>query len=213
MFDFSLIYMPMLLALLRFGYGRGVVSKPWLFALPLLAAYAALSDITTALLFTAYFACLVVPPTHALFSAGHGNKPSREDHPMWQWMRSATGIFTTCILAPIGLSMGKHKDHSIYWYVYGVVYGAVRSSITLPVIGLLWYYLDSATAAYGLLVGATVGILYYVTGRICAVFRLFFPNHMSVGAFIGYAEILTGLSAGLYYMYLKYPTEIEALLT
>lgn len=80
-----------------------------------------------------------VPPTHVLFSAGHNQPPGREDSLWWQWMRPLTSFLTNKLVA---------TDHPQYWQVYGLVYGSIRSSLTLPGFIALAMLTSSAVPLY-----------------------------------------------------------------
>jgi hypothetical protein len=100
-------------------------------------------------MFLAFWAIRMLP-TQALFSAIHGQAPARTDG-AWQFLQDWTFKLWR-----------KLPENYQNWYLWAIIYGAVRCSLLLPL----------AVVNPWLLVFLGLGLLYYFAGRVSDMLKL-----------------------------------------
>lgn len=112
-------------------------------------------------------------PTHAMFSAIHGNPPGRDDG-NWQWLQELSRTINGALPA---ISSAELINSNWGAKRFGIIYGAVRSSLAIPAIILLgkpW-----------LLLLLLQGGMLYVAGKFCGN-KTVRVVEFCVGAIIGW---------------------------
>lgn len=122
--------------------GGGLLDAPrwaWVAATAALCYFAADNWLFAACWLWVYLV-IGISPTHALFTAIHGNMPIRRDHWLFQWQQEWA-------------SFAKGR-------LYGVVYGVMRSLPALPAFIIMAAYSGSLLPLAGFVI-ALHGVVYY----------------------------------------------------
>lgn len=90
--------------------------------------------------------------------------PGRKDG-FWQWMQN---LATACMNFPFPV---KEKN-TIYWAMWGIIYGIIRSCFMLPGIFLLMRFTPSSLPFIGVLM-VYMGMVYFLAGRLAAKYGYF----------------------------------------
>ena len=128
-----------------FSDDKGNNKVPRYVSLPTVAALIVwqVQDVVQIVTYGWLFYVVRLLPTQALFSAVHGQPPTREDK-HWNFLQTIT--------------FKIWKLHPTNYYVWGIIYGFVRASLAIPAMiylgGLSWLFLAQ-------------GMLYFISGRIC----------------------------------------------
>lgn len=186
MLHWSLLIIPAVTAIVHRFNGEDIVRKPiYLIMMTALIAFA-LGDIVATIMFLLVLVAIAVPPTHSLFSAGHGRKPGRKDNYRWQWMQDiAFRIIADEKANPPEIATNAQ------WIAFGVIYGAIRGLLTLAGIAALCGYTGSWVPLTGI-VFMLQGAVYYAAGVL--------QRHYNIaeGMFVVIAEVLIGWMIGTY---------------
>lgn len=115
-------------------------------------------------------------PWHAVFSAGHGRAPGREDSWYMQWMQRLAGWITDKFCDAQTKQLLPYE----YWMLFGRIYGAIRFG--LPIIPVLtwllwgnWYHLITCSIFW-----LSIGLIYWFWGKY------------SKDNFVGFSELTIG---------------------
>jgi len=92
-----------------------------------------------------------VPPTQALLPAVNGNPPGRDDGKWWNWMQVAARWIN------LRLSMATIPE---YWFRFGIIYGIIRGSLTLPGYLFLWGYTGNPWVMAVAVLQLSQGVIY-----------------------------------------------------
>lgn len=169
---------PLLTAVLN-RLWRGEAGQPkWVWYLMMVAMatgifFSAHTNMTIAsvnglmLIWLVYFVGYAALPWQAAFSAIHGEAPGRKDSRCIQWLQTLSYAISG---APdpwkIPVAWGSKVIDLDYDYRYfGGIYGTLRAMFMLPGIFLLVHFTGSMWPLMGL-VGLTMGLVYYASGRM-----------------------------------------------
>lgn len=124
-----------------------------------------------------FFAGYAILPWQAMFSAIHGQAPSRADSKWFNWMQT--------------LALWITRPKVPNYYVFGMVYGAIRALWMVPGIIALCYVLHSWLPLVGL-AGLLMGVVYYFGGKMSR------HENLGNGSGVMFAELMMGYWIGYY---------------
>ena len=179
-------FLPLITSIANRFRGDDTVSKgAWIAFMSSLSLLVTFDPILIAA-WTAFILAYCVQPWHAMFSAIHGQPPSRVDAWHSQWMQEGALIIVKWLPAiPV----------TRFWRIYGVVYGAFRAIPAALVVLFIYGYTGDPITLFGLFLLA-MGLPYYVFGRLLKGNPSF--AHMPVA----YSELTIGYFLGVYLLML-----------
>lgn len=154
-----LMFIPGVSAVLnRYWRGEGAVKRWVWYAFMTSLGFLATFDLKFTAIWLLFLVGYAMLPWHAMFSAVHGQGPSRRDPRYAQWMQ--TVAFYLIGLEP----MGKKTYTTAVWRNFGKVYGAIRALPMLPAVFAFALYLKSPVPLIGIAFFG-MGLVYFYGGK------------------------------------------------
>lgn len=180
-----LYFLPFITSILNRFRGDDTLSKGvWMAIMSSLSLLVTFDPVIIAA-WTVFILAYSIQPWHAMFSAIHGQPPSRVDAWHSQWMQEGALILVKWLPAmPV----------TRFWRIYGVVYGVFRALPAMLPVLFLYGYTGNLTALLGLAL-LLMGLPYYIFGRLL-------KGKPAQSMVVGYAELTIGYLLGVYLLVL-----------